>query len=76
MAQGNVFERRRDLLAQKITQRITATEEAFGVGQRPYGTKKLSGQEKQDYWASLGPQKQQELWGQMDESERAEVQGG
>ncbi len=72
----NIFERRRDLLVQKLTQRKEAVDKAFGVGQRPYGTVKVPKAEQIAYFRSQSPEKQAELWGQMDETERAEVQQG
>ncbi|GEM_PF-6969154 len=72
----NVFERRRDLLALQIGKRRDALYNASGVGERPYGTRQLNGQERIQYFASQPEARKYELWGQMDESERDEIRQG
>ena len=69
----NIFERRRDMLTQRIIQRKAAVDQAFGVGQRPYDSRKLTGEEKIAYFKQQSPEKQSELWGQMDEQEQDEM---
>ncbi len=76
MADENTFERLRDMAAGQIGRYQEATNRAFGVGQRPFGTKKLTKPEKSAYYASLDPARRQELWSQMDEAERNELTGG
>lgn len=75
MASDNVFERQSAVMAGIIERRAKFFDEFMGVGQRPPFTKKLSVKDKASFFNALPPDKQVELWAQMDGAERAQVLG-
>lgn len=73
MASDNRFERLRDRAEARFKGLAEATDKAFGVGQRPYGTVHLTPQQKIEYFKAQPDEKKLEIWQQMDEDERQEI---
>lgn len=74
MSEENKFERIRDMLAEEIVRQRDAAYKAFGVGQRPYGTHRVTPEEKRAYWESLAPERRLQLWNNWDDKERGEFE--
>ncbi len=67
---NNAFERQANVIAGIMSRRAKFFDEFLGVGQQPPFTKKLNRTEQRDYFRSQPPQKQVELWQQMDANEQ------